>query len=110
MRLENRLAGLETLKTKTQTDAERLRAEATHAAADLGKPFPQATQLTAARDRAARIDQQLKQAAMPQQANGHNPLLTAAMPDVLTIAGMRNATIGPVSADEIGSPALRWQA
>jgi hypothetical protein len=106
MRLENRLAGLETLKTKTQTEAERLRAETAHAAADLGKPFPQATQLTAVRDRAAQIDQKLKQAAMPPRpANGHDPLLAAAMRDAMSSARRRSATIGPVSADEIRSSA-----
>ncbi len=44
-----------------------LRAEAAHAAADLGKPFPRTAQLTAARERAAGIDQQLKHAATTGQ-------------------------------------------
>lgn len=74
-RLENRLAGFENLKSKTHDQAERLRAEAAHAAADLGKPFSQTAQLAAARQRAAGINQQLKQAASPpEHGNGHSPL------------------------------------
>ncbi len=102
IRLENRLAGLETLKTKTQTEAERLRTEAAHAAADLGKPFPQTSPLSAARERVAQIDKQLKHAATPpQQANGNNPVVASAIRDAVAMAGLRNAAVRYVSADEI---------
>ncbi len=55
-------AGLESLKTRTLTDLDRLITETARAADDLDKPFAQAAQLTAARDRVRQIEDQLKQA------------------------------------------------
>ncbi len=60
-RLENRLHRLETSKQEALDGIERARSEITHARASRGQPFPQATQLTEARDRARRIDEQLDQ-------------------------------------------------
>jgi len=60
-RLENRLHRLETSKQETLDSIEQARSETTHARASVGQPFPQAAQLTEARDRARRIDEQLDQ-------------------------------------------------
>jgi N12 class adenine-specific DNA methylase/SAM-dependent methyltransferase len=67
-RLENRLARLEERKADAATNAERARREIDHAHATIGKPFPQATQLTKARDRAHTINEQLEKLATPPQA------------------------------------------
>jgi hypothetical protein len=100
VRLEGRLAGLESLKTRTLTDIDRLTTEADRARDDLDKPFTQAGQLTAARERVREIDEKLKhQAAPPRQDAGwvartlQNPddpgwLAAAAMHDAAAMAGM----------------------
>ena len=66
IRLEHRINGLEAAKTGTLQEIDRLRAEAAHASEELGKPFPQTGQLTAARDRVQEIERRLKEAAKPQ--------------------------------------------
>jgi N12 class adenine-specific DNA methylase len=66
-RLENRLHRLEASKQETLDGIERARAEIAHARASLGQPFPQATQLTQARDRARLIDQHLDQIVADHQ-------------------------------------------
>jgi hypothetical protein len=68
IRLENRLSGLESLKTRTLAEIDQLTAEAAHGQDDLARPFTQADQLDAARDRVARLNKQLSQAAAPQHA------------------------------------------
>jgi hypothetical protein len=66
-RLEYRLTHLETNKAKAPTEIDHARSEIDHATASIGKPFPQATELTAARDRSCHIDEQLEAAAaLPQ--------------------------------------------
>ena len=67
-RLENRLAHLEATKTKTLGEIEHARSETDHATASLGKPFPQAAELAAARERSRQIDEQLEAAAAPPLA------------------------------------------
>jgi N12 class adenine-specific DNA methylase/SAM-dependent methyltransferase len=79
VRLEGRLTGLEALKEKTLAEISRLTAEADHARDDLRKPFPQAGKLTAARERAQQIDDQLSRAAAPDRPDPGRP--AAAMPD-----------------------------
>jgi N12 class adenine-specific DNA methylase len=69
IRLENRLSGLEALRTKSLGDIRRQEAEAGHAREDMGKPFPQAGQLAAARDRVRQIEKQLQEAAAPTPAD-----------------------------------------
>jgi hypothetical protein len=64
-RLENRLTQLEAAKAKALADADRARAEIEHANASLGKPFPQAADLAAAREHSRQIDEQLEAAARP---------------------------------------------
>jgi N12 class adenine-specific DNA methylase len=72
-RLEYRLAHLETNKTKALTEIDHARSEIEHATASLGKPFPQATELTAARHRSRQIDEQLEAAATPPQQQDAEP-------------------------------------
>jgi hypothetical protein len=67
IRLENRLHRLDEHKATTLADAERARREITHARESIGRPFPQADQLTQARGRAREIDEQLAQMAQPAQ-------------------------------------------
>lgn len=67
IRLENRLTGLEALKTKTLSEIERMRAEMARAREDSGRAFHQAGQLAAARERVRGIERQLEEAAKPQQ-------------------------------------------
>ena len=57
IRLENRLSGLESLSSRSQSEIDQLTTEAAHARDDIAKPFPQALQLTAARDRVALLDE-----------------------------------------------------
>src|ERR1017187_4293983 len=78
IRLENRLSGLEALKTRTLDEIDRLRTEVARASDDAGKSFSQAGQLAAARDRVRDIGEQLQEAARPprpaegQTADGIN--------------------------------------
>jgi len=70
IRLENRLTGLESLRTRTVSEIDRLRTEVARAREDALKPFLQAVQLAAARDHVRRIEEQLKEAATAQQRDG----------------------------------------
>ena len=63
IRLENRLSGLESLRSRSLSEIDQLTTEAAHARDDITRPFPQADQLTSARDRVQQIDSQLKHAA-----------------------------------------------
>ena len=72
VRLEGRLSGLETLKSKTLAEIDRLTTEADHARDDLHKPFAHHGKLAEARDRAQRIAAQLNRAAEPARpGSGH---------------------------------------
>lgn len=66
MRLENRLGALEQVKAKAEKEIDRLGTEMARANEDLARAFPQVRQLDEARDRAARLDQQLQEAARAQ--------------------------------------------
>jgi hypothetical protein len=68
-RLENRLARLEEEKTGALAGIGRAQREIAHAHDSIGKPFSQAGQLAAARERARRISQELDQMAVPPQAD-----------------------------------------
>jgi hypothetical protein len=70
-RLENRLARLEEEKAGALAGIGRAQREIAHAHDSIGKPFPQAGQLAAARERARRINDELDQMAAPAQAEGH---------------------------------------
>ena len=52
-------------------------AEAAHARDDIARPFPQAAQLTAARDRVARLEEKLRETAMPSRRNNDDWLVAA---------------------------------
>jgi hypothetical protein len=69
-RLENRLRALESARTSAARDIEQVNAETARARDDLAKPFPQTGALAAARDRVARIGQQLQEAAREQSQTG----------------------------------------
>ena len=100
VRLEGRLSGLESLRTRTLTEIDQLTTEAAHARDDIDKPFPQAGQLTAARERVREIDEKLKHEAAPPRQDAdwaartlQNPddpgwLAAAAMHDAAAMAGM----------------------
>ena len=72
-RLEYRLTHLETNKAKALTEIDHARSEIEHATASLGKPFPQATELAAARERPHQIDEELEAAASPPQPQDAEP-------------------------------------
>jgi hypothetical protein len=76
-RLEHRLTRLEALRAQAEADITRTRSERDHATASLGKPFPQAATLAAARDRARDIDEQLQQAATPVDVAEQQPRASA---------------------------------
>jgi len=76
IRLENRLSGLESLRSRSLSEIDQLTAEAAHARDDIARPFQQAEQLAAARHRVARLDKQLRQTAAPPQRNGDDSVAT----------------------------------
>ena len=82
IRLENRLTGLETLRTRKLNEIDRLGHEAARAREDTSKPFPQADQLAAARDRARQINKQLEEAARPPAPEDHDEASGVVMHDV----------------------------
>jgi hypothetical protein len=98
IRLENRLQGLEALKTKTLGEIERLHAEMAHAREDTSKPFAQSSQLTAARQRVQEIQRQLEEAARPQQRDQQQPA-GAAGHDASDPVTANNGTDDDASAD-----------
>jgi hypothetical protein len=110
IRLENRLSGLESLKTRTLAEIDQLTAEAAHGRDDLARPFSQAGQLDAARDRVARLNRQLGQAAAPRRAaprraaapqhpadDGDHWLVGAAMHDAGVMATIPGSSVVVIS-------------
>jgi hypothetical protein len=94
IRLENRLTGLETLKAKTLNEIDRLGTESARAREDTSKPFPQADQLAAARDRARQIDKQLAKAARPSQPDEHDRPAGAVTQACTRASAAKDATRG----------------
>src|ERR1035441_9206865 len=92
IRLENRLSGLESLRSRSLSEIDQLTAEAAHARDDIARPFQQAGQLAAARERVARLDEQLRQTAAPPQHNSDDGLVAAAMHDAAVMADIPGAT------------------
>ena len=88
IRLENRLSGLESLSSRSQSEIDQLTAEAAHARDDIARPFPQAAQLTAARDRVARLEEKLRETALPSRRNNDDWLVAAVMHDAAVMAGI----------------------
>ena len=105
IRLENRLSGLESLKTRTLAEIDQLTTEAAHGRDDLARPFTQAGQLDAARDRVARLNKQLGQVAAPQHpATPQQPaddsddwLVNAAMHDAGVMARIPGSSVMVIS-------------
>jgi uncharacterized small protein (DUF1192 family) len=93
IRLENRLSGLESLRSRSQSEIDQLTTEAAHARDDIAKPFPQATQLAAARDRVAHLDKKLQETAAPSPRNNDNWPTAAAMHNAAAVAGIPGAVL-----------------
>ncbi|MGH3152423.1 MAG: hypothetical protein ACRDOB_17090, partial [Streptosporangiaceae bacterium] len=82
-----------------------LTTEAAHGQDDLARPYPQAGQLDTARDRVARLNKQLGQAAVPQHAaapqdavdDGEDWLVKAAMHDAGVMAGIPGSSVVVIS-------------
>ncbi len=91
IRLENRLSGLESLRSRSPAEIDQLTAEAAHTRDDIARPFPQADQLATARDRVLCLDEQLRQTAAPSHRNDNDSLLAAPMHDVVAMVGIPGA-------------------
>ena len=102
IRLENRLSGLESLRSRSLSEIGQLTTEAAHARDDITRPFPQAGQLTAARDRVLRLEDKLRETAAPSRHNSHDWLLAAAAHDAAVMAGTPGAAI--VASHQDGQP------
>jgi hypothetical protein len=107
IRLENRLSALESLKSRSLSEIDHLTTEAEHARDDLARPFPQADQLTAARDRVLHLEEKLRETAAPSRAKDYDWRLAAAMHDPTTKAGIPGTAIVVASHhdDQPQSPA-----
>jgi hypothetical protein len=93
IRLENRLSGLESLSSRSQSEIGQLTAETIHACDDIARPFPQAAHLTAARDHVARLEQELRETAAPSRRNSGDWLAAVAMHDMGAMAGIPGAAL-----------------
>jgi hypothetical protein len=93
IRLENRLSGLESLRSRSLSEIDQLTIEAARAREDLARPFLQADQLTAARDRVLRLAEHLCRTATPSHHNGDGRLVAAAKHDAAVMAGIAGATV-----------------
>jgi hypothetical protein len=103
IRLENRLSGLESLRSRSLAEIEQLTAEAAHARDDIARLFPQAEQLAAARHHVLHLDEQLRQTAAPSHCNGNDWLLAAPMHDAPAMAGIPGAAT-VVARHQVGQP------
>ena len=80
IRLENRLSGLESLRSRSLSEINQLTTEAGHARDDIARPFSQADQLTAARGRVVRLEEKLRQAVSPSRRSTSDWQLVTATP------------------------------
>ena len=103
IRLENRLSGLESLRSRSLSEIDQLTTEAAHARDDITRPFLQADQLAAARDRVLRLEEKLRETAAPSRGNGNDRLLAAAMHDAAVMAGIPGAAVVAASHQD-GQP------
>jgi hypothetical protein len=92
IRLENRLSGLESLRSRSLSEIDQLTTEAAHARDDIARPFPQVGQLAAARDHVLRLDEQLRQTAAPSHRNNSDWLPAAPTHDAAAMAQTPGAT------------------
>jgi hypothetical protein len=79
-RLENRLSGLDKLRTDTLATISTVEAEGQHARTELAQPFRQAEQLHQARARLAHLEEQLKDTATEQHEPDQAPASPADSP------------------------------
>ena len=93
IRLENRLSGLESLSSRSQSEIGQLTAEAAHARDDISRPFPQVARLAAARDRVADLEQKLRETATPSRRNSDDWQTAAARHDTAAMAGVPGAVL-----------------
>jgi hypothetical protein len=91
--LENRLSGLESLRSRYLSEIDQLTTEAARAHDDLARPFSQADQLAAARDRVLRLEEKLRETAAPPRGKGNDWLLATAMHDGAAMAGIPSTPI-----------------
>jgi N12 class adenine-specific DNA methylase len=103
IRLENRLSGLDALKTKTLDQTDRLRTEAARASEDISKPFPQSGNLAAARDQVRQIEIQLEEAARPPQPDENHEPSEAVTHDAADPAGVEGTTDKHMPSDVNGT-------
>jgi hypothetical protein len=103
IRLENRLSGLESLSSRSQSEMDQLTAEAAHARDDIARPFPQAAQLAAARGRVASLEQKLRETATPSRRNSDDWLAAAALHDTAAKAGIPGTSVNG-SGHQNGQP------
>jgi hypothetical protein len=109
IRLENRLGALESLRSRSQSEIDQLTAEATHAHADIARPFPQADRLAVARDRVHRLEEKLRATAAPSHRSNDHWLAAVRMDDVAAVAAIPGGPLAgsghrdgrPVSAAEV---------
>jgi hypothetical protein len=93
IRLENRLSGLESLRSRSLSEIGQLTAEAARARDDIARPFPQAEQLAAARARVHHLDEQLQRTAAPAQRDSGHGLFAEEIHDAAGAAGLPSATV-----------------
>ena len=103
IRLENRLSGLESLRSRSLSEIDQLTTEAAHARDDIARPFPQTDQLAASRDRVLRLEEKLRETAAPSRGDGNDWLLPAAMHDAAVMAGISGAAV-VVASHQDGQP------
>jgi hypothetical protein len=108
IRLENRLSGLESLRSRSQSEIDQLTAEAAHARDDITRAFPQVEQLAAARARVVGLEQKLRETATPSRCTNDDWLTVAGMHDMSAMAGIPGAALNgsgnqnePSSAAEV---------
>jgi N12 class adenine-specific DNA methylase len=99
IRLENRLSGLESLRSRSLSEIDQLTAEAAHARDDIARSFPQAGQLAAARDRVLRLEEKLRETAAPSRGNDNDWLLAAATHDAAVMARVPGAAVAASHRD-----------
>jgi N12 class adenine-specific DNA methylase len=108
-RLENRLGRLEANKARALAEIGNARGEIEHATASIGKPFPQAADLAAARERSRQIDEQLEAAATPPQQQDAAPEDPPEAGPTARVHNERHASPGNSAEDarEPNTPARR---
>jgi hypothetical protein len=109
IRLENRLSGLESLRSRSLSEIDQLTTEAAHARDDIARLFPQTDQLAAARDRVLRLEEKLRETAAPSRGDGNDWLLAAAMHDAAAMAGIPGAAV-VLASHQDGQPQSPAQA